>query len=93
MTEQLISQPPPERPIDDIPLDSPDMHFIGNYHHFTDSPYTTDQSAYIESIYEKYGEENVRVLPVMTDDGPVVIPKMYGIYVVAKKWAELNPDQ
>lgn len=93
MTEQLNSGQSPERSIDNIPLDSPDLHFISNFHNFMNFTDPTEQYKYIDKLREKYGEENVKVSLAMIDGKPTAIPETFGIYVDAKRWAELNPDR
>lgn len=96
MIEQLSSQPSPEhtkRPIDALPLDSPDLHYLYNYLDLTIGTNTTDQYSLVARAQIKYGIENVRIDTAMREGKHVPIPHTYGIYVNAKRWTELNPVQ
>lgn len=96
MIEQHGSHLSPEqliRHIDTLPLDSPDLHYLYNYHFSMFNTDAAGQNSLLSKAQEKYGEENVRVSLAMEDGKHVPIPETYGIYVDAKRWAELNPVQ
>lgn len=96
MTEQSRSHLSPEqakRHIDTLPLDSPDIHFLYNYHFSMFNTDAASQNSLLSKAQEKYGEENVRVSLAMEDGKHVPIPETYGIYVDAKIWAEKNSIQ
>ena len=88
MTEQFSLEQSPNQP--EI---SPEPHFISNFHNTLHSSHSTEQYEYIEKLREKYGDENIKISLAMIDGKQTPVPEMFGIYVDAKKWAELNQKQ
>lgn len=96
MIERLGSQASPEQSkpdINSLPLDSPDLHFLFNDPNHTVITNATGQSTLFSAVQEKYGVENVKKSVAMINGKHIVTPDLYGIYVDAKRWAELNSVQ